>query len=324
MGGSPSHLQLLEPAERGETAAPPADLLAMAKGVVYAPIVGESLVDLTAKRLVTIISLGLIEVGEYLPSELELAERLGVSAATLREALASLRGAGLLATRRGRGGGTVVLRDVIPPPPEEARRRLASRSFDELRDLGDYRGAIARRAAELAAERATLSEIKLLVTLVNGMADGDSPATYRRMDAQLHIGIAGAARSSWLTAGETTVQAELSEFLSLVTSPDARRRLANDQHRQILEAIGERDSRRAGEAAEVHGQSMMTMLIEVRSELAHAAAERSGEHFAGLRPYGSELGALPLELSYDPLGSRPPRTGGGPARPRASRSPLRP
>jgi GntR family transcriptional regulator, transcriptional repressor for pyruvate dehydrogenase complex len=303
MGSSPGHLELLEPADTREVVSGRA-LLEMAKDVVYAPIVGESLVDLTAKRLITIISLGLVEVGEHLPSENDLAERLGVSGATLREALASLRGAGLLATRRGRGGGTVVVRDVIPPSPEEARRRLAARSFDELRDLGDYRGAIARRAAELAADRATPAEIELLHALVGGMVDSDSLATYRRLDAQLHIGIAGAARSSWLTAGETTVQSELSEFLSLVTSPDARLRLANDQHRQILEAIRERDRRAAGEAAEVHGQSMMTMLIEIRSELAHAEAERTAEHFAGLRPFGSELGALPLELSFDPLGPR--------------------
>jgi DNA-binding FadR family transcriptional regulator len=308
MGGSPGHLELLEPAEPGPGVSG-RDLLSMAKEVVYAPIVGESLVDLTAKRLVTIVSLGLIEVGEHLPSEPELAERLGVSPATLREALASLRGAGLLATRRGRGGGTVVVRDVVPPPPEEARRRLAARSFEELRDLGDYRGAIARRAAELAADRATPSELDLLGELVTGMAGSDSLAAVRRLDVQLHIGIAGAARSSWLTAGETTIQAELSDFASLVTSPGAVLRAANDQHREIVEALRARDRHRAGEAAEAHGQSIMTMLIEVRSEVAHATAERTGEHFAGLRPYGSELGAAPLELSFDPIEPRPPTRG---------------
>jgi DNA-binding FadR family transcriptional regulator len=308
MGSAPGHLELLEPADPGPVVTG-RDLLSTAREVVYAPIVGESLVDLTAKRLVTIVSLGLIEVGERLPSEPELAERLGVSAATLREALASLRGAGLLATRRGRGGGTVVVRDVVPPAPEEARRRLAARSFEELRDLGDYRGAIDRRAAELAADRATPSEIDLLGELVTGMTERDSLAAYRRLDVQLHIGIAGAARSSWLTAGETTIQAELSDFASLVTSAASGRRLADDQHREILEALRARDRRRAGEAAEVHGQSIMTMLIEVRSEVAYAAAERTGEHFAGLRPYGSELGAVPLELSYDPIAPKSPTRG---------------
>ena len=43
-----------------------------------------------------------------LPSELELAERLGVSTVTVREALTSLREQGLVRTRRGRGGGSFV------------------------------------------------------------------------------------------------------------------------------------------------------------------------------------------------------------------------
>ena len=304
MGPGSGQAQLLESDQDPDCRVSVRGLLGTARSVVYAPIVGETLVELTAKRLLTIVSLGLIEVGEHLPSEPDLAERLGVSTATLREALASLRGAGLVATRRGRGGGTVVVREVDAPAPEEARRRLAALSFDELRDLSDYRGAIAGRSAELAAERATPSEIELLGSLVRAMTGEPSLAAYRRMDAQLHIGLAGAARSARLTAGETTVHGELSDFVSLLTRPDARRRHAEDQHRRILEAVGARDARLAGEVAELHAQSAMTMLVEIRSEVAHAAAERTGEHFAGLRPYGSELGALPLELAHVPVRPR--------------------
>ena len=51
---------------------------------------------------------GRLSAGSTLPSERDLAERLGVSRATLREAIAALRRRGLVETRRGRGGGTVV------------------------------------------------------------------------------------------------------------------------------------------------------------------------------------------------------------------------
>lgn len=307
MGQVTSEVELLGPPKSLTTAVSSSELFAGARQVVYAPIAGQSLVDLTVRRLLDVVSLGFVEIGEQLPSELELAERLGVSAATLREALAELRGAGLLATRRGRGHGTVVVRDVAPPPSEEARRRLAARSVDDLRDLGDFHFAIAGRSAVLAAERATPTEIEVLQTLVGAAAGAATLAGYRRLEAQLHIGIASAARAPRLIAGETTVHAELSDFLSLVARPASRLHLANEQHGHILDAIATRDARRAGEAAQTHAQTVSTLLIEARSELAQAEDERMSEHFAGLRPYGSELGSVSLELPYEQLGRSDPR-----------------
>ena len=55
-----------------------------------------------------------------LPPERELADRLAVSRATLREAMAALRQAGLVQTTRGRGGGTVV---TMRPPPRRPEPR---------------------------------------------------------------------------------------------------------------------------------------------------------------------------------------------------------
>ena len=60
------------------------------------------------ERLATAIRLGVYPYGSTLPPERELARRMGVSRATLREAIAALRTAGMVSTTRGRGGGTVV------------------------------------------------------------------------------------------------------------------------------------------------------------------------------------------------------------------------
>ncbi len=59
----------------------------------------------TVEQLATAIRLGALADGEQLPPERELAERLGISRNTLREAIAALRESGLVATTRGRGGG---------------------------------------------------------------------------------------------------------------------------------------------------------------------------------------------------------------------------
>src|SRR5512135_2725729 len=65
----------------------------------------ESIVEL----LGTAIRLGVFGEGERLPPERDLAERLRVGRATLREAIGALREAGLVTTSRGRSGGTVVV-----------------------------------------------------------------------------------------------------------------------------------------------------------------------------------------------------------------------
>src|SRR5919197_1089270 len=120
--------------------------------------------DMVAHRLGQAIRLGLILDGERLPPEARLAEQMGVSTVTLREALAVLREQGLITTRRGRGGGTFVR------APEDLTRALVQRlrrlTTHELRDLGDHRSAISGRAAWLAAERALPEEVASLARQV--------------------------------------------------------------------------------------------------------------------------------------------------------------
>jgi DNA-binding FadR family transcriptional regulator len=273
----------------------------VAREVAYSPIAGQSLVDLTVKRLKTAVSLGMIEIGEQLPSEPGLAERLGVSPATLREALAGLRAAGVVETKRGRGGGSMFVREALPPPVEEARAHLAAFSFDDLRDLGEYYTAISGRAAALAAERATPTEADLLRSLVGAMFESRELCTIGRLDAQFHIGLASAARSTRLTAAETSVQAELAEFVSLVAMPLTRLRVAQSQHEQIIDAVCARDMRRSCEAAEWHAQTVTSLLLELRSEVAIAERQHADGVFVGLQPYGAELGSTPLELAYEPI-----------------------
>src|SRR5579872_545361 len=89
---------------------PRGDALELAREVVFSPVADGAVVEQTVRRLGEAIGLGLIEVGERLPPEAELATRLAIAPMTLREALRILREAGYLETRRGRGGGTFVRR----------------------------------------------------------------------------------------------------------------------------------------------------------------------------------------------------------------------
>jgi DNA-binding transcriptional regulator YhcF (GntR family) len=94
-----------------------------------------------ALRVGQAIRLGLLSDGEQLLPEAEFAAQLGVSAMTLREALAMLRQQGLVETRRGRAGGTFVRRPTAPQLGL-LRDRLRAMSIGELRDLTDEQRAV--------------------------------------------------------------------------------------------------------------------------------------------------------------------------------------
>src|SRR4051794_36067056 len=102
-----------------------------ARAAVFSPLEPTGRAEAVTRRLSDAIALGLLPDAEQLPSETDLADRLGVSTVTVREALTALREQGLVRTRRGRGGGSFVC------APDDAatsvlRARLRSFTVGEL------------------------------------------------------------------------------------------------------------------------------------------------------------------------------------------------
>ena len=156
----------------GARVSPSTDLEAVVQRIVgetvFAPVKRGDIVAETVARLGQAIGMGLLQPGDGLPPEARLADDLGISLVSLRRALEMLRGAGLVETRRGRGGGTFVTTDV--------RRVVAVGdesipTEEQLRDLVDYRCVVEGGAAALAAERATPAQIEHLTDLAAAMHD---------------------------------------------------------------------------------------------------------------------------------------------------------
>ena len=110
-----------------------------------------------AQRLTDGIVLGVLDPGERLPSEPELARRFGVALITVREGLGILREAGLVETRRGREGGSFVVARRRRPPlahhraPPRPRPGRAQRHGRVLRRDPRRRRRARRRARVRAA-----------------------------------------------------------------------------------------------------------------------------------------------------------------------------
>jgi len=241
----------------------------LTKDVVFSPIRGSGLVEQTVRRLGEAIEFGLLDSGERLPPEHTLAARLQVSLVTLREALAVLREAGYLETRRGRGGGTLVQSPhVRRTPSRESSARLGP---EEIQDLSDYREIIATGTAALACSRATTDDLSLLDDFLQQMHNADSYLAWRRIDARFHITIAAAAKSPRLVLAETAIQRELGELLNSYARHLRILRVINEQHAKIVQAIRARDVDVAVQETQAHVRNTAETLRGM--SVAHQAAD---------------------------------------------------
>jgi DNA-binding FadR family transcriptional regulator len=150
-----------------------------------------------AAQIEVMIRSGQIAAGAKLPGERELADQLGVSRPSIREALIALETAGFVEVRAG--GGTYI-RDADP-----AGRII---SFTDGADLGpgpleqfEARRAIEPACAELAARYATAEQVdaleECLVRMELAVNSGRNPAEEHR---QFHTLLADASRNSILAS----------------------------------------------------------------------------------------------------------------------------
>jgi DNA-binding FadR family transcriptional regulator len=213
---------------------------------VFGPVRPPTTFEETVERLGTAIRLGLLPAGSQLPPERTLAEQLGISRSTLRQALTTLVQSGHLISLRGRSGGTFVTAE--PPLAERDGEALSDEAWAVL----DYRVAIELGSVALAIERASATELDRLQELVERMTAATSFEKYRRADIRFHIGIAEAASSPRLVAAMTEVQGQMSDLIALIAHPEQVLTRSNDQHRRLVSALRRGDRARAARVIRDH------------------------------------------------------------------------
>jgi len=244
---------------------------------LISPLAAAGRADEVVQRVRQAIQLGLFVDGEQLPPETEFAAQLGVSAMTLREALATLRQQGLVETRRGRTGGTFVRRPAAPPVVL-LRERLRGMTTSTLRDLIDEQFAVSGAAAKLAAARASGASVRRLHTLVNQLTGAASLGSRIRADSRFHIEVAIASQSERLTRLEVELQTQLGELLWLPLSeitPESDEMAdglldpagAAAEHAAIAGAIAAEDGDQARLLAERHVERTWQRLTVMRLAL---------------------------------------------------------
>ncbi|NIJ13156.1 DNA-binding FadR family transcriptional regulator [Saccharomonospora amisosensis] len=233
----------------------PAVAGASAGDALFRPVRAGNAFEETVERLLQAVRLGVVGAGERLPSERELAERLGVSRVTLREAIRALADAGYVESRRGRYGGTFV-KESLPAP------RAGGRLTDQgaLEDTLGLRYVLETGAAELAASRSLTPADRRHLTATLAEACTADVSDYRRRDSRLHLAIAEVTGSASLTSALADVRMRVNELLDEIPLLEPNLDHSNNQHEAVVEAILAGDSAAARAAMIEHVEGTASLL----------------------------------------------------------------
>lgn len=200
-----------------------------------------------ANQLSRLISDGQIKLGQKFPSERDLAERLGVSRPTIREAMIALEMSGVIEIRTGSG---------IYVTQRKPKLVLGDKGIGPFEIL-ETRLLFETEACRLAATRITDAQLAQLKQAFEEMkAENEQEDASEQADWKFHCIIADACQNSaiytivnWLW--ELRNQSELhTAFLERLRGEGVRP-LLND-HQRIIEALEKRDPEAARNAMYNH------------------------------------------------------------------------
>jgi GntR family transcriptional repressor for pyruvate dehydrogenase complex len=197
--------------------------------------------------------------GDRLPPERGLAQELGIGRVTLRSALALLQEEGYLAPKVGAKGGTFVT--ALSGPYSKWLERMR-RNDGELSDILEFRIAVERRAAELAALKATkrnLQDMKRSIEALRGVVGRND---YRQADSAFHLAVGEASHSPKLLRSIAEGRGEFfAPVDQLIFVEQAEETWV--QHKRIFDAIASGDAAAAGEAAMDHVESTRKAVLDL-------------------------------------------------------------
>lgn len=210
-----------------------------------------------AEQLIRAIRDGTYEVGDRLPPERELAERMGISRPLIREALSALHIAGIIESRAG--DGTYVKRSVGDAEIENQVLAMLDGDEDPV-VVFEARIVLEEGAARIAVVHALEEDLETMERILDQERAAAGKAEYGRYvmaDREFHLAVVASSRNPFLEAAIHPLVDVMGrklwggiDQLYLFKPQGISQTL--EEHRQVLEAIKKRDAHGAGKAMRRH------------------------------------------------------------------------
>lgn len=230
---------------------------------LFRPIRLERVSEKVANQLRDVIGKAIFRAGDRLPSERELAEQMGVSRPSVREAIQILSAQGILETVHG--GGSIVKNFT----EQEIRKPLEIFLDDDktkVLELADVRGLMETWAARKAAENRTPQEVDRIRRHLKEMENDFSEGRIRfEVDFRFHTEIAAATHNTiFLHLIDTIyqlIQYSIKVYREEVFVSRGDQKIILEHHQAIFQAIEKGDPRLAELAM---GDHLLFVLAEYK------------------------------------------------------------
>ncbi len=239
----------------------------------FQKVTPEKLSTAVTRQIEKLILRGILRPGERLPAERELAERLGVSRPSLREAVAELQAKGLLSSRAGAG---IYVADVLGSAFSEALIRLFAEHDEAVFDYIAFRRDMEALAAERAAHLASGTDLMVIQALMDKMERAHlnpDPSEEAGLDAEFHLSILEASHNVVMLHMMRSMFDLLREGVfynrQMMFRQSTTRTALLEQHRAINTALQARDPVAARAAVEAHLGFVEAALNDQRKAEAH-------------------------------------------------------
>ncbi|MBU2886708.1 FadR family transcriptional regulator [Gilvimarinus agarilyticus] len=213
----------------------------------FRTIKAERLYIKVAEQLSGLVKDGTLKPGDKFPAERDLAERLGVSRPTIREAMIAMELSGIIEIRTGSG---IYVSDT-KPKLDTGDKGVGPFEILEIRYI------LEAEACALAAARITDEEIAKLKVALQDMAEEEKHEdASEKADWTFHKIIADASQNSAISAvvdwlWQLRNESELSTaFLERLRKEGVHPSI--DDHKRIIEALEQRNPEKARNAMRVH------------------------------------------------------------------------
>jgi len=206
----------------------------------FQPIKIKRIYEEIMEQLKDMISKGQLKYGQKLPSERELAESLGVSRASVREALTALEAIGILDIRPGEG---TFVRETSVSATFAPLAMVLEMEQNSMSQLMEVRRVLETEMAALTAQRATEEDLINIETNLDHMKSAKTISEAVEADLWFHFAIAEATHNSILLRIMNTV-ADLMHNTFRIQREElfaGKGREIIAEHEAIYKAIRDRD-----------------------------------------------------------------------------------